>query len=201
MDWRTGWLIGMYGSMAPSRARRATMNGITTAALLAVYGAWAEFVPSELSADVGGYLSCVVTLLVSLFVWHGYWTGRIPWGSRPRRWIARCLCMAPIPFLIFGASWLVTVRAIPDLATRVFGTETARSMHLEASYRSRRRGCDHQLRGDELRFPGYICVPASDFYHFGSSGEVTIIGKATILGFHIVQATPGASLFAAHSWR
>ena len=184
--------MGMYGSTNPSPARRAAMNGISVAALLAVYGAWTEFVPSELSVDVGGRLSGAIAILVSLFVWHGFWTGHIPWAVRPRRWIARFLCMVLIPILIFCVSWLVAVRAIPDLATRMFGREAEKTMHLEASYRSRRRACDHQLRGDSLRFPGYICVSASDFGRFAPSGEVTVTGKATILGIHVAQVAPGA---------
>lgn len=193
MDWRTTWLVGMYGSMTPSRARRTTMNGLTAAALLAVYGAWTEFVPSEFGTDLGGYLSGAVAVLLSLFVWHGFWTGRILWGRKPSRWVARFLCMAAIPFLIFGVSWLVTARAIPDLVTQGFGTDTTRIMHLQTSYSSHRRGCDHQLHGDEFPFPGYICIRESEFSHFAPSGEVTIIGKSTILGMHVSQVTPGTN--------
>ena len=185
MDWRRTWLVGMYGSTNPSRARRAAMRWIVISTLIAAYGASTEFVPAALTADIGDYLSGAVTLLVSGFVWHGYWTGRIPWGVRPRSWVARLLSMAFVPMFIFGVSWLVVVRAIPDLATRTFGTEASKAMHAEASYRSRRRSCDHQLRSDAIPFPGYICISPSEFSRLAPGGEVNIIGKTTILGIHV----------------
>lgn len=79
------------------------------------------------------------------------------------------------------------------LAALLSGCASMQPAVREASYRSRRRACDHQLRGDELPFPGYNCVRASEFSHLAQSGEVTIIGKSTTLGIHVAQVTPGAN--------
>jgi hypothetical protein len=164
------WHLGMYRTITPSRARRLAMSTVMITALLAVYGARTEFVPSKLGADFGFFVSAAVTLVSAPYLWHGYYTGRIPWGRKPKRLITRTLCLAFIPLVIFGLSWLISVRAVPDIAARPFGTHTSRSLELEASYRPRRRSCDHQLRGDQLRFPWYLCVSPSEFGRFSPIG-------------------------------
>jgi hypothetical protein len=179
------WRIGIYGSSSSTRAQRFSAHVLLAAALLSFYGLWTEFVPSAFGASCGLWLSWVTTLPLSLFLWRGYSTGKILWGRRPKWLINRLLCLAAIPIMIFGLVWVITVRAVPDLLTRIVETQTSTNMILHASHEWRRHSCDYQLRGNQLSFPGYICVSPSQFNQFPEYGEVTLSGLTTTFGMHV----------------
>jgi len=185
------WRMEIYGNLNPSRAHRISLNALLGSALLCAYGMLTDFVPAPLVANVGTYVAVAVSLLLSFFIWRGYATGRIPWHKRPRL-IARLLCYAVIPLGIYCFAWMIVVRAAPDIATRIFGTQASQVMILEASYRSRRKACDHQLRSPELGFPGHLCVSANEF-NFAPRGAVVLSGKATMLGMHVTHIKPAPS--------
>jgi hypothetical protein len=193
MSWRMEWRVGMYGSLNPSRARRVVTDAVLASVLFATYGIWTEFVPSEPVATAGGYLAAALSLSAGLFISHGFATGRFQWFRRPGL-PGRLFCYAFFTVFVYCVSWPVLVRAAPDVLTRIFGAHQSKSMILEFHDHSRwrhgsRGGCRYRLQGEELAFPGYVCVPY-DAGPFAPRGEVILSGKATFLGLHVSRMEP-----------
>jgi len=182
MDWRKA----IYGTSEPSLGRHILLIAV----LFWGYGVWTEFVPSAFGAKGGVFLSSVTTVPLTIYLWRGYSTGTIPWGRRPNSFIFRLLSLAALPFLIFNLIWVITVRAIPDVAARVVGTQTSVTMTLKASCRPRRRECDCQLESEQLRFPWHICFSPSEFGPFSPVEAVILSGPATRFGIHVSHIEP-----------
>jgi hypothetical protein len=183
MEW---WRVEGYGSVNPSRGRRIAATVVFGSLLLVPYGLGTDFVPSALVAKVGLYLSAAMSLAFVLFAAHGVATGRFERDERQGR-LSYVLGFVGIYCLI----WPVLVRAVPDILTRMFGSYESRSIVMEARY-ERTRSCDHQLRGEELVFPGYICVPDDEVGRYAPLGEVILSGPSTKLGLHVSHIEPGS---------
>lgn len=186
------------GRSSSTRAQWLVACVLAVAALLCVYGLWTEFVPSALGARCGLWLSLAVALPLSFFAWRGYLGESFPRGQGLRRQIGWLSYLAAIPLVTFGILWVVSVRAVPDIAARIIGTQTSVNMELRASHAYRKYSCDYQLHGDPLSFPGYICVSSSQFSQFPEQGEMTLSGPATSFGMHVsrVEAAPSQRLRA-----
>lgn len=184
------WRVQVYGSLTPSRGQRIVAAVVAGCFLLVAYAVWTDFVPSAMVATVGIYLSAVVSLTLILFHAHGIATHRFEWEGVPGM-RSRLLTYVLVFVGTYCFAWLILVRAVPDILTRVFGTYESKSLILEASYAERRKQCDHQLRGEELAFPGYLCVPVDQVGRFAPLGEVILSGPSSALGLHVSLIEPG----------
>ena len=178
----------MYGDVNPSRGHRIAATVLFGSLLLLTYGLATDFVPSALVAKVGLHLSAALSLALVVFIAHGIATGRFEWDDRQGR---------PPYVRAFIATfilvWPILVRAVPDILTRIFGTYESKSMIMEARYDKHSRSCDHQLRGEELVFPAYLCVPDEEVGRYAPFGEVILSGPSTMLGLHVSYIEPGGA--------
>ena len=185
------WNLLAYGSDAPSRARRLTVNAILAAALVAIYGLWTDFVPARVMHIAGTTLAIAATVATTLVLWRGYLTGAIPYGPTATTRVRRTIVLLAIPLFAFMITWTILVRSIPDLLTRWTTRSSSFAVELRRAHGIGRRACDLQVRGEYLGFmPGHICVTAATFEKLPEKGLMIIRGRTSVLGTHIVAVEP-----------
>jgi hypothetical protein len=188
------WNLLYYGSLYPSKTRRIAVNALTVCAVLCVYGLWTDFVPAATWSRVGLGLALILSGGLSLCICHGYMSGRIPYGPTATTQLRRGLVLSMIPAVVFGLTWVVIVRSIPDLLTRWREPSEVVTVMLRKGKSYSRRTCDNKITGEYLGFfPGHVCVSDSTFHSLPQEGPMTIRGSSSVLGVHVQSITPASA--------
>lgn len=176
-----------YGKENPSPIRKLATHSMMCSLALCAYGWWADFIPSSDWMHQGFYLSIVSAVVMTVFLYWGYGTGRLEMNrgsSKPNKICALII----LPFFIFGFFWLILIHGLADLITLSIGSFHRETVILVKEHSVSRRSCHYRLNGEALNraLPNYICVSGS-FYDALPAGSVSITleGKSTFFGFHI----------------
>lgn len=154
---------------------------------LSLYAIWTDFIPSTAWFRWGSYLSVTGTLLLTTYLYWGFGTGRMKMQEGVSR-LKKAFALLVLPFLIFGAIWMVVVYALADFYTLAFGGQNNESVLLFKERGGGRYSCQYQLKGESLErvFPDHICISSSAYDALPSYPiTATLEGKISILGFHI----------------
>jgi len=180
--------------------RRIVAYSIAALLCLSAYAMWTDFVPSVAWLHWGFYLSITSALLMTIYLYWGFGTGRIKMQERDSK-TKKIFALLFLPCLVFGVFWLVLVHALADIFTLTIGTQHQESALLLKEYSSSRRSCHYRLTGESLNraFPSYICLSSSAYNAMPSYPLLaTLEGKFTSLGFHVRQVYVNTNP-AAHS--
>ena len=173
--WRTLW----FGSEAPGPGDVATVAGLLSAMLGAVFAFWIDFVPVAWLAGRGVFFGTLA--------WSVAGTAGLLLAKRPHRAPVRLGGVLSLVLLLFAVSWLSLTRTLPGVATMVFGAPHSEVADLRVEHAYNRYQCDFRMEGDALDgMLAPLCIPST--FRPTRDGEVfrTILhGRRGMLGFHI----------------
>jgi hypothetical protein len=180
-----GWRMKAFGAEHPTPRRYLAMVALYAFLVLVFYGLATDFLPEPAFAIKAAWIAGVFAL--ALTAWLGGWTlsGCNP-NFRGSKW--RLAWLLPLMVaLAFGFAWIAFARAVPSVATRVFGVDEALPpmvMWTDDSFH--KSECSYQLRGGPLEgtFQGHLCVHADYFRaHPNHRVEVQLTGRRSFAGF------------------
>lgn len=179
--------VRYYGKEKSSLSRRIAIYSLVGSLGLSVYAMWTDFIPSAAWLHWGFYMSATSAVLVTVYLYWGFGTGRIKMQEGISK-SKKVFALLFLPFMVFGIFRLVFVHGLADIFTLTIGSQHKESALLLKEYSSARRSCDYQLTGEALEraFPSHICISNSAYDTLPSYPfSATLEGKITPLGFHV----------------
>lgn len=180
------WERILYGSDNISKSKKYLINILIVFSLLTLYGAYADFIPSEKCKNISTILSVILTLSITIIV---YWDSFLN-DSNSNIYHSdymKILSYMVLPFALFVIIWIGITHGISDIYTVLFGSKKYETVYLNKNHTSGRRQCRFRLTGSILddAFPSYYCIPETYYEKLPSLNEYRLEGVSSIFGFHI----------------
>lgn len=182
----------LFGSDRPTRHQVAVSVVITFVAVVGFYGmAFADFVPTDWWYSLGLKFAISLSIVFGIYVLYAQNIGGLP--TKLRMSITKRRAAIPlVQLLTFPFYWTSICYGIPDLAAWSTGghhSETALVTTSRDNYRKTRLVCPVKMQGNatENAVMGRLCVDSDTPVYSTSPVQVTLIGKATPLGFRVEE--------------
>lgn len=153
--------------------------------ILAFYGAWKSFIPSDDWSNHGSTLAVVFSVVFTIAILWPHATGRTQLKSETPLY-AKLFIPLLLPIMIFGFTWYALVRGAASGITQLIGQPSTIQVTAWKEKRSSRRSCNYRLRAEELK-KDYICLSEEEFSSLPSRIEATLFGMKSQLGFTITS--------------
>lgn len=178
----------VYGSEAPSRARRWAIHSLLVGLVILVFGFFQIFVVSPIWDEISLWIAgSAATAFVSWFMWQMYaGTGRLSRLKTMGR-LMRGLTWVALPLVSFTIAYAWLAISLPAAVTALGfpSNEVSVVAQMEKSTSSSRRGCGFRLEGS--LFPQgrstKLC-PSESFYNaLPERPTLEVFGKENVFGF------------------
>lgn len=186
---KPGWRAFWFGSERTGQALAAA--GILATTGLMLLGLFVDFIPAaglygaQMTIAFGFIGLCLTAVLLGAMVVKGAFSiamARMGWKG----WMA----IAFMPALFGIIAWIVFVKALPWVFTRVFGEEHEIRAVMRTDYVRSRRWCDHRLKGGpfEATMPSFTCISRRYYARYPDQDvTVRLEGKRSGLGFAVTS--------------
>ena len=168
--------------------RKTVIAAIWLTMALALYGGWADFIPSRDWSSAGSVIAAALSFAATVLFVFAYSTGRARFKPGSSR-LMKGGCYLAIPFMLFGFIWFAIVHGAASCFTLAFGNPAATDVVAWKEVSRSRRTCDHRLRTKELGpgFQFYVCISEHEYSALPERSTVTFTGLRSPLGFAITS--------------
>lgn len=180
-----GWKTVFCGNENPSKSRWFLLS--CTWSMLACFGhaAFTDFVPTAYWRTSGTYIAGGITAVTTLlFYAHLVRHGFAPQASTLLR---KSLVVILLPVLVLFLVRVAVVQSVGDVYSRWAGQSAEIEAVMVKDHFSSRRGCHYRLEGPVMEgsLAGYLCVDPERFSSLPPSAPYRLVGRSSLLGFHI----------------
>ena len=177
-----------YGTENPTLIRRLAIHLMMISFVVAFYGLFARFVPSEAWSRTGLFIAIGASAVGSPMLIFAYATGKIRAKfSHGTSALLSAVCYLILSLFLFGFSWFVAVHGIGASLTSLLGTQADAEVVARKEFRRSNRSCDFRLKAAELRRASrpYLCLSEAQYNVLPEESEITLHGRKSAFGFMI----------------
>jgi hypothetical protein len=175
-----------HEAQEPSVRTKLISIGILLPSCIAIYGLWADFVPSPGWHSFGLVITVGLTIILSMYIYAAHATGKSYVRFRQTR-TKYLLRLMGLPLLLALILWVDIVHGLPALITGVVGDHYSTSSILQKE--RGRRGCRFRIGGQifDRAFPPHACISRSSYEKLPAQFIAVVHGKRTVLGFYVLS--------------
>ena len=175
-----------FGEEQPSFLRIVMTSLICVIMGFAIYGYMADFIPSASWSTRSLYISIAVTAIAICVHYYLLAIGYASLYGENSKAI-NFLFLLLFPLLAFAFVWTAITHGMADVLTQKFGSDQQLVLELTKQEVHRKKTCTYRLVGSEIvnSFPEHICITQAEFDALPKSGDITLKGQQSSLGFHV----------------